>query len=128
MFGRPVRTRWDLLERMATNRKSIEQASLLEAGSPVWFRNFSGNDKWTPGVVVTTTGPLSYRVDVAGKVMRCHLDHLLVGGGGSNPGSPRSVSHLGWDDGVAIGQPQIPVATPQAAQLPAVRDAEAALV
>lgn len=90
MFGRPVRTRWDLLkpdthakvlqnqERMIGRENRTRQARALTAVSKVWVRDFTDRQKWVPGVVISNTGPLSYRVQVEGQVLRRHVDHLLV--------------------------------------------------
>ncbi|XP_062404761.1 uncharacterized protein K02A2.6-like [Sardina pilchardus] len=90
LFGRPVRTRWDLLrpdtqtkvfrnqERMICRGNRTRPTRTLMSGSEVWVRDFTGRQKWIPGVVMTSTGPLSYKVRVDGQVLRRHVDHLLA--------------------------------------------------
>lgn len=89
LFGRRVRTRWDLLrpdiqskvlrgqETMVANSKRNAVIRDLPLRAAVWVRDFSGREKWLPGTVIDKTGPLSYRVEVAGNVWRRHVDHLL---------------------------------------------------
>ena len=48
----------------------------FEAGEPVWMRNYSGNEKWIPGVVILTSGPLSYTIGADGQEHRRHVDQL----------------------------------------------------
>ena len=40
------------------------------------MRNYSGNKKWIPGVVISTYGPLSYTIDADGQEHRRHVDKL----------------------------------------------------
>ncbi len=43
----------------------------------VWVRNYRGEKRWTPGIVVKQKGPVSYEVKVAeGLVWRRHADQL----------------------------------------------------
>ncbi|KAL7825671.1 hypothetical protein SRHO_G00334090 [Serrasalmus rhombeus] len=89
LFGRRVRTRWDLLrpdiqsrvlrgqETMVANSKRNSVIRDLPLRAAVWVKDFSGREKWLPGTVIDKMGPLSYRVEVAGNVWRRHIDHLL---------------------------------------------------
>ncbi|CAB4041966.1 PREDICTED: uncharacterized protein K02A2.6-like, partial [Paramuricea clavata] len=72
-LGRPLRTRLDLvkpdLQRKVMNRQ-IDQAGRkghsptrqLSIGQTVMARNYSGKDKWLPGIVRAQTGSLSYEI------------------------------------------------------------------
>ena len=41
------------------------------------MRNFGPGQKWLPGMIVATTGPVSYRVLLEdGRVWRRHQDHM----------------------------------------------------
>ena len=85
IFGRQVRTRLDLLhtsqketqKRQRQEReKGKETTRKFEAGEPIWMRNYSGTEKWIPGVVSLKSGPLSYTVSANGQQHRRHIDHL----------------------------------------------------
>ncbi len=39
-------------------------------------RNIRAGQAWIPGTVIQRTGPLSYVVQVAGKLWKRHIDHL----------------------------------------------------
>ncbi|CAB4017152.1 PREDICTED: LOW QUALITY PROTEIN: uncharacterized protein K02A2.6-like [Paramuricea clavata] len=84
-WGRPLRTRLDLvkpdLQRKVMNRQ-IDQAgrkghSPTSIGQTVMARNYSGKDKWLPGIVRAQTGPLSYEIKVGpNRIWRRHIDQL----------------------------------------------------
>ncbi|KAJ8333706.1 hypothetical protein SKAU_G00410250 [Synaphobranchus kaupii] len=90
MFGRRVRTRWDLLrpdvhakvlhkqEKMLEGSNSSRSLRDLPSNAAVWVKDFSGKAKWLPGQVLAKTGPMSYQVEVDGKLWRRHVDHLLA--------------------------------------------------
>ncbi|RXM29092.1 hypothetical protein EOD39_9148 [Acipenser ruthenus] len=88
MFGRQVRTTWDLLRsdiqgRVFRSQERMKQkvqrpARVLATGSAVWVKNFIGKAKWLPGSVIAQSGPLSYKAEMAGNMVRRHVDHLLV--------------------------------------------------
>ena len=40
------------------------------------MRNYSGREKWIPGVVTSKSGPLSYTIDAGGQGNRRHIDQL----------------------------------------------------
>ena len=40
------------------------------------MRNYSGREKWIPGVVISKLGPLSYTIDAGGQENRRHIDPL----------------------------------------------------
>ena len=42
----------------------------------VIIEKFYGQPKWLSGTVVKRSGPVSYKVNVDGKVMQCHLDQM----------------------------------------------------
>ena len=46
--------------------------------APVWVRNQRGLKQWVPGKIVRQKGPVTYLVQVGGKVRFCHVDHLLT--------------------------------------------------
>ncbi|KAK3712035.1 hypothetical protein QZH41_000191 [Actinostola sp. cb2023] len=91
MFGRPLRTRLDLMKpnlnrKMVNkqNEQSIQaavakgnQTRRLEVGDPVMARDYQGNLKWRSGLVIEQTGPLLYKVQVApDMIWRRHIDQL----------------------------------------------------
>lgn len=92
MFGRNIRTHLDLLHPTlidsVSNRqqaqkqchdKTAKDRAILVNDS-VLVRNFSQRgDKWVPGVVVETTGPVSYKVRTASLgIVRRHRDQVRV--------------------------------------------------
>lgn len=92
MFGRPLRTRLDLV-KPDLNRKmrdrSLEQSATsmcsrqlrqVEVGDTVMARDYRGGLKWCPGRVLERTGPLMYRVEVGNTIWRRHIDQLLPTG------------------------------------------------
>ncbi|KAL7859591.1 hypothetical protein SRHO_G00147380 [Serrasalmus rhombeus] len=68
LFGRRVRTRWDLLrpdiqsrvlrgqETMVANSKRNSVIQDLPLRATVWVRDFSGREKWLPGTVIEQNG------------------------------------------------------------------------
>ena len=87
-LGRPLRTRLDLVKpdlQMKVMNRQIDQAGRkghsptrqLSIGQTVMARNYSGKDKWLPGIVRAQTGPLSYEIKVGpNRIWRRHIDQL----------------------------------------------------
>ena len=48
----------------------------MSIGEAVWMRNYRGTDKWIPGVVMSKSGPLSYRIRANDQIHRRHIDQL----------------------------------------------------
>ena len=88
ILKRRVRTRLDLLRPNFEERVRIKQAlqenvsdgsrSVTEfnVNDRVVFESFYSQPKWLSGTVVKRSGPVSYKVNVDGKVMRRHLDQM----------------------------------------------------
>ena len=84
IFGRQVRTRLDLIHPSQKEiqkgergkRKETRKAREFEVGEPVWMRNYSGSEKWIPGIVISKSGPLSYTIGTDGQEHRRHIDQL----------------------------------------------------
>lgn len=88
MLKRKPRTLLDLLrpDADANVRKSQEKQvendkksryRQFAVGQAVWIRTFSKNNpSWSLGKVVQVRGPLSYQVDVDGKIYKRHVDHM----------------------------------------------------
>ena len=83
IFGRQVRTRLDLLHPSEKGLQKGEKEEnnewkkrTFEAGEPVWMWNYSGNEKWIPGVVILKSGPLSYTIGADGQEHKRHVDQL----------------------------------------------------
>jgi hypothetical protein len=50
----------------------------FHTGQTVWVQSFSKDTpKWSLGTVVKATGPVSYQVDVDGRTIKRHVDHIL---------------------------------------------------
>ncbi len=87
-LGRQVRTRLTLLHPGVEERvlgKQADQKSQHDShaklreffpGQRVMARNIRAGQAWIPGTVIERTGPLSYVVQVAGKLWKRHIDHL----------------------------------------------------
>ena len=89
LLGRCPRTRLDLLKPNLADKvenKQLQQkvdhdrAARLrnfKEDETVYVRNFGPGQKWLPGTIVATTGPVSYRVLLEdGRVWRRHQDHM----------------------------------------------------
>jgi len=46
-------------------------------GERVLARNYGGGQKWIPGQIKEVTGPVSYKVQIEGGILRKHVDQLL---------------------------------------------------
>ncbi len=58
-------------------RKGHSPTRQLAVGQTVMARNYSGKDKWLPGIVRARTGPLSYEIEVGpNRIWRRHIDQL----------------------------------------------------
>lgn len=90
MFGRRLRGRLDLLRAApgeAVRDKQLRQEEqgaratrLLAPGDRVLSRDYSARaDKWSDGLVVERTGPVSYKVKMTdGRVHKRHVDQLIA--------------------------------------------------
>ena len=89
LLGQCPRTRLDLLKPNLADKvenKQLQQkvdhdrAARLRSfneDETVYVRNFGPRQKWLPGTIVATTGPVSYRVLLEdGRVWRRHQDHM----------------------------------------------------
>ena len=62
----------------AANEK-VRQRLPLEVGDSVMSRDYRGDLKWRPGLIVNKTGPLMYEVQVVpGIIWRRHIDQLKL--------------------------------------------------
>ncbi|CAL9690514.1 unnamed protein product [Knipowitschia caucasica] len=55
---------------------STDTARSFDVGQPVLARDYR-KDKWTPGKILTRSGPLTYKVDVGEHTWRRHVDQLV---------------------------------------------------
>ena len=109
---RRLRTRLDLLHPLEQTRVNAKQADQkrfhdhrsrnchFHVGQLVLAQNLRGEPRWIPGTVMERIGPVSYKVDVRGKVRRRHVDQLL--GTGARGASPTS------DDTAIADLPPVP--------------------
>ena len=90
-WGRNLRSHLDLLRPSVGNRVIVAQARQksnhdkssrprqFAAGDTVQVRNYSGDRKWQPGLVIQETGPVSATVKLEdGTTARRHHDQLLA--------------------------------------------------
>jgi transposase InsO family protein len=91
MFGRKIRSRWDLLKPNLQMKVQFKQAKQqlyddrnskirnLQEGDKVWIKNFRGNKKWTKGKIIKSISTnIFIAEDVEGRKRRCHIDHVRV--------------------------------------------------
>ena len=121
LLGRPLRTRLDLV-KPNLNRKMVNQQHQqsiraanekgrqrcqLEVGDSVMSRDYRGDLKWRPGLIVNKKGPLMYEVEVApGIIWRRHIDQL----------KPTAVEVTDTDT-VEVSQPKVASTPPAPIQL-----------
>ncbi|CAG9137758.1 unnamed protein product [Plutella xylostella] len=88
LLGRELRTPLHLLRPSLADavrerqRKQVElrggHLRSFEVGDNVMFKAFQNNKSfWMNGVVSQRTGPVSYKIDVNGKIFRKHVDHIV---------------------------------------------------
>ncbi|XP_071953858.1 uncharacterized protein [Antedon mediterranea] len=86
-MNRSIRTRLDILRPNINDsvRNNLHKAMhkrdrklrLYETNDLVYVRNYIGQTKWVPGVVVNQEGPLNYKIDVGNKlVWKRHVDQI----------------------------------------------------
>ena len=91
MFGRPLRTRLDLVlpdvaKRVCQRQMRMEDTRAtssirsFDVGDPVLCRDFGpAKTKWISATILRKTGPLSYEVILPdGRVWRRHVDQLIL--------------------------------------------------
>ena len=89
LLGRRPRTRLDLLKPHTAERveaRQLQQKAKHDAtakfrsfrvGDAVFVRNYSTGNKWLPGRISSSTGPVSFSVQLEdGRERRCHVDQL----------------------------------------------------
>lgn len=89
LFGRKLKSCLDLLRPNLRDRVENKQARQkidhdrkarsrrFSPGDSIFIRNRAQGDKWLPGTIVTTSGPVSYRVQTPnGRMYRCHQDQI----------------------------------------------------
>ncbi len=87
--GRKLRTAMDLVrpdiyakvaDAQAKQEATFNCKKKMRAFQPnqeIWVQTFSRNEeKWTKGKVLKAVGPVSYLVEIGGKKMRRHVDHM----------------------------------------------------
>lgn len=85
--GRSLRMRLDNLKpdrdtRVTARQQRSEQASggaqrQFASDAPVWYRDYSGSDKWAPGLIITKLGSTDYSVRGSfGTTVHRHVDQL----------------------------------------------------
>ena len=56
---------------------SHSKARHFSSGQAIMARVFTGNNKWLPGTIMSSLGPLSYQLTLEnGKIIKRHIDHL----------------------------------------------------
>ncbi|KAJ8890428.1 hypothetical protein PR048_009937 [Dryococelus australis] len=105
MFGRPLRTIYDLLWPNLSKRVEENQHKQMvhckgqavrdfQEGQEVVIRNYNNENKWVKGVVIEKLSNVVYLVETAmGRVLKRHIDQLLS-----------SMSHVKLGMGIESGQ------------------------
>ena len=87
---RCLRTRFHLMKpdtnRVVTNKQADykshrdqhSSSRKLLPGNTVMVRVYNGPNKWSPGVVLQQLGPVTYTVEVQGKICKRHIDQLRI--------------------------------------------------
>ena len=97
--GRNLRSRLDCLKptveervyrKQQQQKKDHDKRSKVRqfiVGERVFVRNHSRNgDRWLSGIITSTSGPLSFKVDMEnGRSVKCHRDHIHKRGKISTP-------------------------------------------
>ena len=79
-------------EQKLHHDKWVKHRSLMP-GDAVTVRNYRGSNKWIPGIVIKTLGPVTYSVGVAnGQVWKRHIDQLRLFEDSSQSASPPEVT------------------------------------
>ena len=105
LYGRNLRTRFDLLRPDRPQEFSDYQERMAEAsggrqrsfslGEDVWTRSFSG-PKWRRGRIAAQTGPVSYEVDIGDACWSRHADQLVRASRPERLADPEAVSENRW--------------------------------
>ena len=75
-----VSTSWrKAAERMVKTRLGSVPRD-FQVGERVTARNYSRGGKWVAGVILEKTGPVSYKVQINGGIIRRHVDQLRMDG------------------------------------------------
>ena len=86
MFGRPLRTRLDLVrpdlrkqtEHSLVDRVKHQKVRSFEIGQHVLARNYRYGPKWRKGEILEQIGPLVYKVSVDDMIWKRHVNQLLL--------------------------------------------------
>ena len=78
MFGRPLRTRLDLLRESSQSKEANKnpEPSKLKVGEPVWVQNFRRGPKWVPGRIQEPLGNIMFRVQTSWGTWTRHADQI----------------------------------------------------
>ena len=88
MFGRNLRTRFDLLrpdlhadlsrkqERRAAHYEKEGKMHEFAEGEPIFARFYQGATKWRAGTIMRRTGPVSYEVQIGDQIQSRHASQL----------------------------------------------------
>lgn len=88
---RQMKTRFDLMKPSTKEHVSAKQAEQkfhhdrqgkhrsLAPGTPVMVRDYTGSNKWIPGIVIQKLGPVTYHIEIApGRIVKRHIDQLQL--------------------------------------------------
>lgn len=124
MFGRPLRTRLDLLResgKASGVNGNVRLSVEIKTGDPVWVLNFGCGPKWVAGKVLARIGKVMFRVETSRGTWTRHLDQIRQRESASD--SPMSwVPDItvppdnrgnGATPGCEEGSPEVPALSPQ---------------
>jgi hypothetical protein len=81
MFGRNLRTKWDLLRYspkvIAKQNQTETQSRSFISGDTVWVRDYRNRDsKWIEGSILEVLGPRNYKVSTVQGIWKRHINQL----------------------------------------------------
>ena len=97
-IGRRIKTRLDLIKPTYPERKSNSADSSVpkfSKGEQVFVRNFKGKTKWIPGEVIRQVSSTCFEIDLQGRTVKKHIDHILRNY--TNNRTTRDYSDGEWD-------------------------------
>ncbi|XP_054723056.1 uncharacterized protein K02A2.6-like [Uloborus diversus] len=114
MFGRPLRSRLDLLRNAYRQREVHSDPGRFRTGDLVWVRNFRQGPKWIEGCILTQMGKIMCKVETARGTWIRHADQIRRRIGSSfeessiKPRPATASSNAGEEDAVPVVEEEKP--------------------
>lgn len=93
MFGRPLRTRLDILKDLGQAKRVSQKqnGTKFNSGDLVWVRNFRGGPKWIKGKILVANGLVMFEVKTSRGTWSRHADQIRLRKEGNITGCPLSL-------------------------------------